>query len=602
MRKSLRVIFALLIIILMFFNISDRAYACTLVYFGGAYTDDGSNLFLRVEDGNTSDENKPYMVSPAGMHKAGEEYLGCFGFKWTFTHDSYKYISRRDDNLIAPCPNCGSTHPHQPYEEAGTNEYGLTVSFTEAVDANSKVSAVDPYIKEGVSEADITAVLLSECSNVSESLELLKHLIETEGMNSEGFAILLCDQNEQWYVEALASHYFLAIPLSDNLAFVNVDVSLLGLIDLDDENIICTDGLIELAKQAGTFIGDEEKNIIDYRRSIGDYRVDLFGDGWKWSVFTRNAVSLNKLLNTDEFNADNVIEDNDYVITNISEDGSIVPFYNKLELKDTVTLDYVIELLRLYPIGSTQNIETHIYRFYPDVEPDFGTVEYSSFASNQCNVFIPGYPMLMTDTWDGYKVGLLPTSYEAEDPENWDLLEEQLESVVEPLKEGILDTNDYYTMPGVNYVGYEFLDCTDVYHIFPEGWDKSYSYTYNALTNYLYYLGSDEEKELSLRYCDDMQQEFNARFKELSADLKKETDHSKRQEMMTLEHASMSRKSQETALALYRHFNYGEELPDSSDDHGFSLKYVVMALCGALVLFGIIYIYIKKRHGAIRAN
>ncbi|MCR4922934.1 MAG: hypothetical protein K5931_02865 [Lachnospiraceae bacterium] len=235
----------------MCINIYATVNACTLAYFGGAYTDDGSNLFFRVEDGNTNDENKLYMVSPAGKHKAG------------------------------------------------------------------------------------------------------------------------------------------------------------------------------------TFIGDEDENIIDYRRSIGDYRVDLFDDSWKWSVFTREAVSLNKILNTDEYNAGNVIEDNDYVITNISKDGRIVPFYNKLDLKDTVDLDYVIELLRLYPIACPQNIETHIYRFYPDAEPDFG-------------------------------------------------------------------------------------------------------------------------------------------------------------------HASMSRKSQETALALFRHFKYGEELPDSSDNFGFDPKYVVIALCGAIALFGIIYYCIKR--------
>ncbi len=501
-----------------------------------------------------------------------------------------------DDNIGMVCPNCGKDHSHQPYQEAGTNEYGLTVTCTNSVDANSKISEVDPYIEKGFSEAEMATVLLSECSNASEAIELLKHLVETEGSHREGFAIMLCDQNEQWYVESIASHYFLAIPLSENLVFFNANVSILGLIDLDDENIICTDGLIELAKKAGTFIGNEDENIIDYRRSISDYRADLFCDGWKWNVFTRIAVSLNKLLNTDEFNADNVVEDNDYVITNISEDGSIVPFYNDFKMKDTVSIDYVLEFIRPYPIGSTQNIETHIYRFYPNVEPDFGIVEYSSFASNQCNVFIPGYPMMMTDTWDGYKVGLLPTSYEVEDPENWDLLAEQLEHEVEPLKEGILDTNDYYTMPGVNYIGYEFLDCTGVYHIFPEGWDKSYSYTYNALTNYLCFLASDEEKELAARYYADMQKDFNARFKELSADLMKETDPSKRQEIMTREHASMSRESQETALALYRHFKYGEELPDSPDVHGFDLKYVIIVLCGVIVLFGIIYLCIKRNY------
>ncbi len=63
MQKSLRIIFVLLIFVLMFFNIYDTSFACTLTYFGGAYTDDGSNLFLRIEDGSTNDENKLYSFS-----------------------------------------------------------------------------------------------------------------------------------------------------------------------------------------------------------------------------------------------------------------------------------------------------------------------------------------------------------------------------------------------------------------------------------------------------------------------------------------------------------------------------------------------------------
>ena len=82
------------------------ASACSLLFVGGDYTDDGASLFVRVEDGDLNDENKLYLVSPAGKHQAGEEYHGCFGYTWTFTHDSYRYVSRRDDNLLGICPDC----------------------------------------------------------------------------------------------------------------------------------------------------------------------------------------------------------------------------------------------------------------------------------------------------------------------------------------------------------------------------------------------------------------------------------------------------------------------------------------------------------------
>ena len=82
------------------------AYACTMIYVGADMTDDGSCIYGRVEDYSDNDYNKIYCVSPAGKHKKGETYNGCYGFTWTFTHDSFAYTSRRDDNLSGVCPDC----------------------------------------------------------------------------------------------------------------------------------------------------------------------------------------------------------------------------------------------------------------------------------------------------------------------------------------------------------------------------------------------------------------------------------------------------------------------------------------------------------------
>ena len=83
--------------------LSIDASACSLFYFGGDMTDDGANLFVRIEDGDMNDENKLYLVTPAGKHKAGEEYRACCDFTWVFTHDSYRYISRQDDTCLGAC-------------------------------------------------------------------------------------------------------------------------------------------------------------------------------------------------------------------------------------------------------------------------------------------------------------------------------------------------------------------------------------------------------------------------------------------------------------------------------------------------------------------
>ena len=107
------------------------ASACTAVCLGSDLTADGSLIFGRLEE-FFSDEGWPKLFEtvPEGAHAAGEVYTGCFGFTWTFTHDSYGCTAFRDNNAPGVCPDCGGTHAHTPYQAGGTNSRGLSVTAT----------------------------------------------------------------------------------------------------------------------------------------------------------------------------------------------------------------------------------------------------------------------------------------------------------------------------------------------------------------------------------------------------------------------------------------------------------------------------------------
>lgn len=397
---------------------------------------------------------------------------------------------------------------------------------------------------------------------------LLKETIESAGMRHEGMSVMLCDRKEQWYVEAMASHYFLAVLLPRSVAFFQPNVSVLGLLDLDDtEHIIASDGLIELAQKAGTFVGDTEKNIVDYRRSLNDANVqvprDVQGEQiavWRWNISQRFAVSLNYLEGTDAWNNGNVMEYNDYIMTNIGEDGSIVPLHNNLKVSETVTLDSLLEMLRIYLLGYSENIESHLYRFYPEEEPELGIVEWGSMDNNQYNVFVPDYPMLLTDTWKGFQVEIPQTVLQAKDLKKWEEL--GVEQPLEELEGERPDTKDCYQMAGEYYALYYIMDWTGLWHVFPEGWEESYSAVFSALSNYLTYSDPGEEAvALTRERFAAMQQDFETRFADLTARLRQETDKSVRQELATREASAMAEEAHHLALALYRHFVYGEPLP-----------------------------------------
>ncbi|MCR5088782.1 MAG: C69 family dipeptidase [Oscillospiraceae bacterium] len=516
MRKGLSFVFAAVLLL----GCLSSASACTLFYVGGDMTEDGTNWFARSED-YVDTYNKLYYVSPAGKHTAGEVYRGCYGFSWTFTHDSYQYTARRDDNLSGVCPDCGGTHDHTPYEEAGTNDHGVTISATETLYAQDAVLEVDPYTEKGIEEAEIVTVILSEAASAREGVELLLSIYEDVGAQGAS-GLIIADQNEQWLVENCSGSQYIALKLPASVAFLQPNMSVLGRIDLDDsENLIASDDVIGIAQKAGTFVGDAEENVIDFRASYDTLGPVSGNDSRGW----RLAAGLNYLSGTDQWTGENVFEDNDTVLTNIAEDGSICTLHNRLTLKKTCTVDDVLGLYREWPIGYENNVEIHFYQFCPDAEPKLGTVERSTMGDGRCNAYVPCYPMLLTDTWEGFQCS--PGEIEV-----WD---------EEP------ESGDYDEYDGV-------------WLVYPEGWEQSYCWTMKALAGELYSGDYDEEEEKSVQArMAGLQTALEERFEEVKAEIAAAETDEARQQIMTAADMEMSVQVHDLALKLYRELTAGED-------------------------------------------
>ena len=554
--RKTRTLITVMIAILITVCWPVNADACVLFYSGGDNTDDGANMFMRTEE-IYPDDNKTYYVSPAGKHAKGEKYQGCTDFKWKFTHDSYKYTARCDGFDHGYCLTCESNHKHTPYEEAGTNDHGVTVSATQSLNANAGIQEADPFTAKGIEESEMATVLLSEASSAREGVDLLTGIYDKVGAGYEGAGVMICDQKEQWYVESLSGHEYIAVLLPANVTFMQFNVSVLGEIDLDDtEHVIASKHLFKVAKKAGTFVGNKKEHIIDYRASFNDYLMGQTDDedwdeSWKTHVQERLVAGLNFLEGTDSWTVDNVLEDNHFVMTNLDEDGEIVPLHNQLALSDTMDFANVLALFREYPIAYDENVNTHMYRFYPEEEQELGTVEWFAMDNTMYNVFVPSYPMLLTDTWKGYKVQLDTETITKKQPKR----------------------GDYYFHDGR-------------YHIHPDGWDKSYIGTLSALTNLLTY-GDLSKKDISLAEYNlqSLQEEFVEWFDELSVEIKAEPSTKVREKIMTNADKEMASQVHDLALALYRYFTYGEK-----SDLIQSEKYPVKPLVIGILLLALAFL------------
>ncbi|MBR3929683.1 MAG: C69 family dipeptidase [Clostridia bacterium] len=432
--------------------LSSCAMACTAIYVGGDLTQDGATLFARSED-LTNSYNKLMYVSKAGEYKKGELYQGCYGYFYTFSKDSYSFTTMTDDNWEAVdnvCPDCGGNHKHNPYGAAGTNEMGLTVTATETLYTSSPAYDVDPFVDSGIEEAEITTILLSECATAKEAVDLLTKIYDESGCNN-GSGIFLADHTEVWYIENVTGHQYIAVKLNGSVAFVQPNQSVIALVDLDDtENVVASKDLIAVAKEAGTYVGDEEANTINY---VLSYNAE-------------QTPSSRMLDGLDYVYGKEMGEDvtfDDYTISNVDASGAIVPFYSNIVLDHTYSVADIIGYYKIPGIGKTGNLETHIFQIYSE-DSLTDTVEWVAMDDGEFNAFVPYYPMLTTDTYKALKVSTAEASFATEQPES-----------------GV-----YYAATATQRTA-EGRVKVEGFKVLPENWADSYYWTFDALSNLLTY-------------------------------------------------------------------------------------------------------------------
>ena len=386
------------------------ALACTAVFIGSNLTADGSAVFARLEE-YASDEGWPklFEVIPEGAHTAGEVYTGCYGFTWTFTHDSYGYTALRDNNSLGVCPDCEGTHPHTPYQAGGTNSKGVSVTATETLAGKKAVKDADPYNREsGIEEAEIPTILLSEASSAREAMLLLTSIYTTRGAYGAG-SVIVADSDEAWYIENHSGRQYIAVRLNADLVFVCPNISVIGLVNLNDTgNVAASGGLIETAVRAGTFIGDAEAGLIDYAASYDDAPV---------SVYPRMAAGLNALSGENAYPEDltpSGIEESTFRISNVDSEGKTVPLYTGIRLKGKPGIRDVMAFYQQKPISRHRSLETHIFQIRDHTV--HGTVEWVSMADNRSSVFVPYYPMAATEVFGNFHTETAMPEHTAERP------------------------------------------------------------------------------------------------------------------------------------------------------------------------------------------
>lgn len=507
------------------------ASACTTIYVGAEQTQENTPFVARTEDYGWN-YNKQWFVMPEGKWAKGDTFLGCPGygeFEWTFTHDSYRFTYFTNDQYQGTCPECGqenATHPS--YTEFGTNEKGVSVSATEtiygndAIGGNTKqnITGVDPFVKVkvdgkvGIEETDIPTIILSEADSAKAGVDLLLNIYKDYGAYFAS-GVFICDKNETWYIENCSGTQYVAIKVPDDMIFLEPNMAVIGRVDLDDENIIASDKLIEVAQKGGTFVGDADKKIIDFRASYAG-RLDR--------VDQRMVDGLNYLNKNYNYTAEQLLADNTrFTISNVNDKDEQVGLYTNIKADRTLDKNDVFGYYKLSSIGKPSNQDIEIFQLFKDKDITTGTVGWVGVGNMSNNVFVPYYPMLLTDSKDMYE------GYQATLP------------AVQKVAERPTDANAFF----VN-------DKKGGFAVYPEGWRNSYYFSFEGLGGYI----ADAEaitgtavSAADKQYVQDkmtaLQNEFNETFAKV--ELKNATETSRQ----------MAAKAHATALAMIDYLTEG---------------------------------------------
>ena len=507
------------------------ASACTTIYVGAEKTVENTPFVARTEDYGWN-YNKQWFVMPEGKWAKGDTFLGCPGygeFEWKFTHDSYRFTYFTNDQYQGTCPECGqenATHPS--YTEFGTNEKGVSVSATEtiygndAIGGNTKknITGVDPFVKTkvdgkvGIEETDIPTIILAEADSAKAGVDLLLNIYKDYGAYFAS-GVFICDKNETWYIENCSGTQYVAIKVPDSMIFLEPNMAVIGRVDLDDPNIIASDKLIEVAVEAGTFKGDADKNIIDFRASYAG-RLDR--------VDQRMVDGLNYLNKNYNYTAEQLLADNTrFTISNVNDKDEQVGLYTNIKADRTLDKNDVFGYYKLSSIGKPSNQDIEIFQLFKDNDVTTGTVGWVGVGNMSNNVFVPYYPMLLTDSKDMYE------GYQATLP------------AVQKVAERPADANAFF----VN-------DKKGGFAVYPEGWRNSYYFSFEGLGGYI----ADAEtitgtavSAADKQYVQDkmtaLQNEFNETFAKV--ELKNATETSRQ----------MAAKAHATALAMIDYLTKG---------------------------------------------
>lgn len=385
MKKTLRILSVLLAGTML---LSTSALACTGVYVGKDVSDQGTYLLARSEDQGQSDYNKMFLVQPRVDNVPGrfiEDTATGFKIPLPDTTWQYTYVpdyTRGDDGM---------------YPGSCTNEHGVSITGTVSTSTCEKWEEADPFVEPGLREAILPAAVAAVATSARNAVDVLLGYVDEYG-SEEGNTVMICDQNEAWFVEIYSGHHYCAMKMPDDQVAVFGNHNMIGLVDpkaTPEDGYIYSEGLFELIDELDLAV--KEGELYHLAKSVTGNTREPYNNMRNWGGMKLLAPSLA---------GDTYDNDNFYPLF-YAPDGKV----SVLDVMDIYRYRYEGTPIDVNlegqegnrVISTTNSSQIHILQTFSDWPAQCSAINWIALGNGEHTVFVPFFSGI-TDTAEAYKV------------------------------------------------------------------------------------------------------------------------------------------------------------------------------------------------------
>ncbi|MFP4481459.1 MAG: dipeptidase [Thermovirgaceae bacterium] len=151
----------------------------------------------------------------------------------------------------------------------GVNEWGVTVANNMSWTKEVPEETAWDTIEGGVIWTEFTQLVLERAKTAREGVELMGELCETMHLSGDpGTMFAIADPEEGWWIEIARDGQWIAVLVGDDEASMRANGYRIGPVDLDDENVLHSPGIVDHALEKGWY--DPAQGPFDFSKAYGD--------------------------------------------------------------------------------------------------------------------------------------------------------------------------------------------------------------------------------------------------------------------------------------------------------------------------------------------